>query len=707
MGKIVILDENTSNQIAAGEVVERPASVVKELVENSIDAGSSSISIEISNGGISLIKVVDNGKGIDEDDVEIAFERHSTSKIRKADDLESITTLGFRGEALASIASVSLVELTTRVKDKQYGKYIKIQGGVVKEVRQTGCPVGTTFIVRDLFYNTPARFKFLKKDSTEAGYISDMVNRIALGNQNISMKLINNRSSVIHTPGNNDLLSTIFSLYGKDTAKEVLEVKYQDEKIEVYGYTGKPEIARANRNYQSIYINGRYVKNKTISAAIDEAYKTFLMKNKFPFIVLHIRINPLFVDVNVHPTKMEVRFSDEQAIFKAVYHAVNNALLSKSLIRNVEMPEKPKNFFKFEHSNIPKKDFIQEDLKLKSGFLEKEIEKAKSDEDSNFEKNKKVNIDTNIYLQKTDNKEVKFSKNIEDIEKIKPLPKDADKTTARGGFEEAEAKANYNEVNKKLENKEGNKNSVEVDNSVSITHKADDIDNKILEDNNSVDKSSEAANSADITQDNVKSCDKTSEENQLLNARIIGQVFSTYILLQNGDNLLMIDQHAAHERIMFEALKKKYKRNESLCQYLLSSVVIELTNQEVKIVEENREKLNKLGFVFENFGNNSIILRSVPVELSDNASAKEAFLDILDFIMSDKRKDNILVEEEALYRVACKSAVKANKRLDELEIKKILKDLINIENPYTCPHGRPTIIKITKYEFEKMFKRIV
>lgn len=732
MGKIVILDENTSNQIAAGEVVERPASVVKELVENSIDAGSSSISIEISNGGISLIKVVDNGKGIDEDDVEIAFERHSTSKIRKADDLESITTLGFRGEALASIASVSLVELTTRVKDKQYGKYIKIQGGVVKEVRQTGCPVGTTFIVRDLFYNTPVRFKFLKKDSTEAGYISDMVNRIALGNQNISMKLINNRSSVIHTPGNNDLLSTIFSLYGKETAKEVLEVKYQDEKIEVYGYAGKPEIARSNRNYQSIYINGRYVKNKTISAAIDEAYKTFLMKNKFPFIVLQIRINPLFVDVNVHPTKMEVRFSDEQAIFKAVYHAVNNALLSKSLIRNVEMPEKPKNFFKFEHSNILKKDFIQEGFKLKSDLLEEEIKKGNFEKkDSNFEKNKKVNIDTNIYLQKTDNKEVKFSKSIEDTEKLKPVQKDGD----RGSFEEAGAKVNYNEENIKFENEAYNKNSVETtesvlkkeidektkeayleektnniseaDNSVSITHNADNTDNKLLESNNSVGKSSEALNSADKTQDAVNSCDKTSEENQLLNARIIGQVFSTYILLQNGDNLLMIDQHAAHERIMFEALKKKYKRNESLCQYLLSSVVIELTNHEVKIIEENKEKLNKLGFVFENFGNNSIILRSVPVELSDSSSAKEAFLDILDFIMSDKRKENILVEEEALYRVACKSAVKANKKLDELEIKKILKDLISIENPYTCPHGRPTIIKITKYELEKMFKRIV
>lgn len=744
MGKIVILDENTSNQIAAGEVVERPASVVKELVENSIDASSSNVSIEISNGGVSLIKVVDNGKGIDEDDVEIAFERHSTSKIRKADDLESISTLGFRGEALASIASVALVELTTRVKDKQYGKYIKIQGGFVKEVRQTGCPVGTTFIVRDLFYNTPARFKFLKKDTTEAGYISDMVNRIALGNQNISMKLINNRSSVLHTPGNNDLLSTIFSLYGKETAKEVLEVKYQDEKIEVYGYTGKPEIARANRNYQSIYINGRYVKNKTISSAIDEAYKTFLMKNKFPFIVLHIRINPLFVDVNVHPTKMEVRFSDEQAIFKAVYHAVNNALLSKSLIRNVEIPEKPKNYFKFEENNVPKKDFVQEGLKIKSGLLEEGFKKAEFEKEvDNFTKNDKRNIDTNISLPKTDNKEVKFSKNIEDNGKLKTIhPDGSDESISRAGFEAARAITDNHQLNtninkeacakkllseemesvnvkekdekaKQVHLEEKNENKPEANNSVVRTTEAYRIQetcnssDRTQETGNSADRTAEAVNSSDEAQEAFNTDDRTQEENQLLNARIIGQVFSTYILLQNGDNLLMIDQHAAHERIMFEALKKKYKRNESLCQYLLSSVVIELTNHEVKIIDENKEKLNKLGFVFENFGNNSIILRSVPVVLSGNAGAKETFLDILDFIMSDKRKENILVEEEALYRVACKSAVKANKKLDELEIKKILKDLLNIENPYTCPHGRPTIIKITKYEFEKMFKRIV
>lgn len=708
MGKIVILDENTSNQIAAGEVVERPASVVKELVENSIDAGSSNISIEISNGGVSLIKVVDNGKGIDEDDVEIAFERHSTSKIRKADDLESISTLGFRGEALASIASVSLVELTTRIKEKQYGKYIKIQGGVVKEVRQTGCPVGTTFIVRDLFYNTPARFKFLKKDTTEAGYISDMVNRIALGNEHISMKLVNNRSSVLHTPGNSDLLSTIFSLYGKETAKEVLEVKYKDEKVEISGYAGKPEIARSNRNYQSIYINGRYVKNKTISSAIDEAYKTYLMKNKFAFVVLHIRLNPIFVDVNVHPTKMEVRFSEEQAIFRAVYHAINNALLSKSLIRSVEISDKPKNFFKFEQNTQPVKDFVQEGFKLKSSISEDNLRKevVKKEEDYVGQKEKNINfkhIHANISLPKSDNKEVKISKEINE-----------NNVEVKKNIINEDFKPNFNKKPEMLVEETNSEFNISLDKTVKSNKEiysentpANALESKVEIESDLSENCEKTFAGLMTSQAKEENGDSGPGQNQLLNARIIGQVFSTYILLQNEDNLILIDQHAAHERIMFEELKRKYKENENLAQFLLSPVVVELTNQEVKLIDENREKLNNLGFAFENFGNNSIILRSVPVLLADNAGIKESFLDIVDFLLSDKRKENILIEEEALYRLACKAAVKANKKLDELEIKKVLDDLNKIDNPYTCPHGRPTIIKITKYEFEKMFKRIV
>ncbi|TYQ18218.1 UNVERIFIED_CONTAM: DNA mismatch repair protein MutL [Acetivibrio alkalicellulosi] len=667
MGHIVILDENTSNQIAAGEVVERPSSVVKELVENSIDAGSTNILVEISKGGISLIKVSDNGSGIQEDDVEIAFERHATSKIRNSYDLESILTLGFRGEALASIASVSVVELTTRVKNKPCGMYIRIRGGIVEETNQAGCPVGTTFIVKELFFNTPARFKFLKKDTTEAGYISDIVNRIALGNPHISFKLINNKNSVLHTPGNNDLLSTIFSLYGKETSRECLEVLYEDDKFKITGYAGKPSIARSNRNWQSIYLNGRYIKNKVISAAIDEAYKTFLLKNKFAFIVLNITVNPMLVDVNVHPTKMEVRFSNEQDIFRAVYHALNNALLSKSLVKNADLLEKKNNIFKFEE-NIKETDYVQQ--KMKTSF--------------DMEASRKID---------TENKTLEFAK-------------------STSGF--------YNEY----------KNTQSLcDDEIEVNSKSDEYIDTTIVKKEEVEKLCqpqilESKNvETKISQKEVESISfkKVNEEKEdnhiekpddevnkdiLVDSTIIGQVFSTYIILQNGENLILIDQHAAHERIVFENLKKKYYNKENLSQYLLSPVVLELTYQEISFIKEHNETLNKLGFIIESFGNNSVIIRTVPL-LNELDSIKEVFLEILDLLMSKTKKDNICIEEEALYKMACKSAVKANVKLDKVGIGNILKELSQINNPYTCPHGRPTIIKITKYELEKMFKRIV
>ncbi|GAE89953.1 DNA mismatch repair endonuclease MutL [Acetivibrio straminisolvens] len=730
MGKIVILDENTSNQIAAGEVVERPASVVKELVENSIDAGSTNISVEISNGGISFIKVVDNGSGIEEDDMEIAFERHSTSKIRKASDLEAITSLGFRGEALASIASVSTVEVTSRPAHREYGRYVKIQGGTLLESNQVGCPVGTTFIVRELFYNTPARFKFLKKDSTEAGYVSDIVSRIALGNPDISFRLISNRNTVIHTPGNNDLLSTIYSLYGKETAKECMEISYEDETIKITGYAGKPEIARANRNYQSIYLNRRYIKNKIISSAIDEAYKTYLMKSKFAFIVLYIELNPLLVDVNVHPTKMEVRFSREQDIFRAVYHAVNNALLSKTQIRNVSLADSPKNYFKFERSSKNEPGYVQQKMDTdrkfsgyNSGYsydnfkIEKNHMLKEAWESIDVKDGAKVDNGKDEEINKSDIDRVKINKPIDNsINKpVNGFVNEQVNELVKEPVDEPVSKPIYETINKQID---------EPVNKLII--KPEDISGKDCYDscksgyenkltdigNNPKDNRDDVDNNADMNSEEVKASEndkrpkKDAERNVFLDARIIGQVFSTYILLQNGEDLIVIDQHAAHERIRFEELKEKYAKNESLSQYLLAPAVIELTNQEISFIEEEKELLNKLGFIFESFGNNSIILRSVPIP-DENVGIKEAFLAIVDFLMSKGKKYDRIIEEEALYKIACKSAVKANKKLDQIEIKGILEKLNMLENPYTCPHGRPTVIKITKHEFEKMFKRIV
>jgi DNA mismatch repair protein MutL len=733
MGQIVILDENTSNQIAAGEVVENPASVVKELIENSIDAESSNITVEIQKGGISLIKVIDNGCGMEEDDVLIAFERHATSKIRSSNDLDGILTLGFRGEALASIASVSVVELTTRTKDKSFGSYVRVKGGVVEEVSQAGCPVGTTFTVKDLFFNTPARFKFLKRDSTEAGYISDIVNRIALGNPHISFKLVNNKKTVVHTPGNNDLLSTIFSIYGKDTAKECIKVSYKDDMFKIDGFAGKPSISRATRSWQSIYINGRYIKNKTISAAIDEAYKTSLMKNKFAFVVLNIEINPVLVDVNVHPTKMEVRFTNEQDVFRAVYYAINNALLSESLVKNIEVENK-NNIFKYE-TDSKKDEYVQQGIRdIKNKPIEYiETKKAQINEKSK-KKESDIHYADNLNTAESNTAELNTAElntiesntaesNTVELNTIESNTAESN-TAELNTIESNTAESNTVELNT-IESNTAESNTVELNTIESNTAESNTAELNTIESNtaesntvelNTVELNTIESNTVELNTLNSITGDKKEEsktekkeviaDDIFINSKIIGQIFSTYIILQSGENLVLIDQHAAHERIVFESLKKKYHKEENLAQYLLEPVVIELTGQEIGFINDKNEMLNKLGFIIENFGDNSIILRSVPAN-SESGKVKEAFLDVLDFLMSENKKDNVYIAEEILYKMACKGAVKANEKLESIEIKNILKKLSQIKNPYTCPHGRPTIIKITKYELEKMFKRIV
>ncbi|MCX7843144.1 MAG: DNA mismatch repair endonuclease MutL [Clostridia bacterium] len=619
MGKIIVLDENTSNKIAAGEVIERPSSVVKELVENSIDAGASAITVEIKNGGISFIKVTDNGSGIDEDDIEIAFERHATSKIKSARDLESIATLGFRGEALSSIAAVSTVELTTRVEKNNHGTYIKVQGGSVKEVRQTGCPVGSTFIVRDLFYNTPARYKFLKKDSTEAGYVSDVLSRIALGNPSISIKLLSNSAVVFHSPGNNDLLSAIFSIYGKEIARDVLAVSYSDEKMSLSGFVGKADIARSNRTNQSIFINGRYIKSKLISSAVDEAYKTLLMKSRFPFFVLNLDINPQLVDVNVHPTKMEVRFSQEQEIFMGVYHAVENSLISSSLIKEMRLEDEKEDGFRFKNTAINKPDYSQEEIAVSS-------------------------ISVSEYPETQYTPQSKTSYNIQD------------------SIEAAE-ETKYPEP-------------------------------------------SYSMNNYTCIENNAGGIETPKKYNSFAEYMIVGQAFSTYIILQKAEELVLIDQHAAHERIMYERLKKKYENKVKISQNLIVPLVVNMTYKEIKFLEENKDFFISLGFEFENFGNNSVIIRAVPL-LDENDAIKSTFLEVIDALINSNKTINSITADETLYSIACKAAVKANKRLDDSEIRSLLEELDFLENPYTCPHGRPTAIRLTKHELEKMFKRII
>jgi DNA mismatch repair protein MutL len=595
MGKIVILDEHTANKIAAGEVVERPASIVKELCENSIDAGATSITVEIKNGGISYIKVADNGSGILKDDVEIAFEKHATSKIRSETDLHSVVTMGFRGEALASIAAVAKVTLVTKTMNEPEGSKVEIQGGAIVTKEDVGCPIGTNIIVRDLFFNTPARYKFLKKDYTEAGYVEDVVTRLALANPEISFRLINNGQVVIHSPGNSDLLSTAFAIFG-NVAKSTVKVHHMEEGVEIKGIAGKPDTARSNRGQETFFINGRYIKNKTVAAAVEEAYKTLIPAGKYPFAILNVMINPQNVDVNVHPTKQEVRFSDENVIFRSVYHALKNALFEgPDLIpdftvgksHKAEPPQRTMDHYAQElfeemRDKEPQKTIFKP--RLDFGFSGNNIGK---------EDQKKIS-DVNLYVQEKQEEFVPF--------------------------------------------------------------------------------------------------------------KIIGTVFSTYIIVEFNNEMYIIDQHAAHERVMYEKLKKRMDLGESISQMLFIPEVIELTHKEIDMIEQNRQAIAKFGFTFENFGNQTIKVNSVPLG-SYKGSVKELFLEVVDGLQELSKKEGIEKEDGMLYRIACKSAVKANAGLSKEEISALLKSMESVENPYTCPHGRPTTIKMSQKEIEKRFLR--
>lgn len=743
-----MLDENTSNKIAAGEVVEKPASVVKELVENSIDAGATSISIEIRNGGISLIKITDNGCGMEEDDVEIAFERHATSKIKRAEDLDSIVTMGFRGEALASIASVSSVELQTKTAKSTYGMYVHIRGGVFQEIRPTGCPDGTTFVIKDLFFNTPARYKFLKKDSTEAGYISDTISRIALGNPDISFKLASGKTQLIHTPGNNDLKSAIYSIYGKDILRDLLPVEYRDDKLKISGYIGKPESARSNRNYQSLYINKRYVKSRLVSYAVEQAFSSILMKNKFPFFVLNIDINPVLVDANVHPAKTEVRFADESYLTRTIYIAVSNALSSGQLFNPVSVSNKDRELFKFDKSLSPQ-DFVQKELDLghKVGISNHYDKKAddikqgdKKDEIRLF--SKALEPLANPDLRKTGTipeSEYKEDTGLEDGNESMALSRDDQKEMTYTYETESEKVLCSRESSlpdtKNLSDEDGKHNRfypISVEQACTEMEPAGSegkaalspqelnshfTSYKNLDSQSIIEKSDPILSNEDrrkedtaevfhVSGDAVTEQEEKSDLPGLVDMKYIGQAFSTYIILQNGEELVMIDQHAAHERILYEKLRAKYDSQENTTQLLLEPVVVKLQPFELASIKAKEELLSRIGFVFEDFGNNSIIMRGIPYMVSD-CSPRDIFFELTEKLQDAVKPVNTPLADEIIHTIACKAAVKANKRLDEKEVHQLLEDLSRTGRRYTCPHGRPTIIRLTKYEIEKMFKRIV
>jgi len=639
LGKIIVLDENSINKIAAGEVIERPLSIVKELVENSIDAGASKITMEIKNGGIILIKITDDGKGIDPDDVELAFERHATGKIRSADDLPKVMTMGFRGEALSSIAAVSEVELFTRTIDNDFGMNVFIKGGNIMRVKQIGCPVGTIITVRNLFFNTPARFKFLKKDTTEAGYISDIMTRLALSAPQISFKFISNGTTLLHTPGNNDLSSTIYSLYGREISQNLIFAEYKDEKFIITGYVGNSAVARSNRSQQSLFVNNRFVKNKTVTAAIDEAYKTIIMKNKFAFCVLKIDINPLMIDVNVHPNKMEIKFSEEGELFRSVYHTINNALT-----KDIILPE-----FKTVNKQV---ELVPHIDNFKQNILKTSDYKFynKTDDESNHISKPNIQYETN---------------------------------------NKSEPNIQYGPNNKSVLNADcqtNSKSEITVDYGNDI-HEENKTDLLVSED------PPESENNKDYF------------EQLLEEGTIIGQGFMTYIIIQLGEQLVFIDQHAAHERIRFEELVHQYENAQLHGQNLLTPEIVEVSPKEKILIKAEKEFISSLGFEYEDFGQNSIMIRQVPLKNFEYSPAM-LFKEIIDKIdsMGDRAKAQA---KEILYDIACKGAIKANKKLDNQEILQILRGLADLKTATTCPHGRPIILKMTKYFIEKEFKRII
>ena len=694
MGKIVLLDDSTINKIAAGEVIERPASVVKEIVENSIDAGANNITVEIRNGGISYIRVTDNGKGIMQDDMEIAFERHATSKIRSADDLDDVKSMGFRGEALASIAEIAKVELISKTAQSDNGYRVLIEGGKVLESSEYGCPNGTTITIENLFFNTPVRYKFLKKDFTESGYIEDVVTRIALVHPEIAIRLVNTGKTIVQTSGNGDLKSVIYNIYGKDIAENLINIDYTYEGMRVSGVIGKPVISRSNRTNQLFFVNKRYVKDKTLSGAAEQGFKGFITIGKHGFLILNIDMDPHLVDVNVHPAKLEVRFQEDNKVFKAVYHAIKDGLSNVDLVANtssiegIDHPEKNNNekpqTFNF-LNNTSFRDAI------------KPIERT-----------------SEIKSQVANSVDEKFEDVMSRINKIQNMINITNKVEPKTETTEAQIPEEKIVENKTYETQNS---AINLENTKS--EDAEKIDETQFMDmyekmfGTAVKKNEVSEKVEDevkefqpITKnDNISVFEDNTEYKLQPEYKYIGIAFNTYIIIEIKQDLYIIDQHAAHERIMYEKIKKNYyNENDKDSQLMLLPDIITLTNKEMGIYKDNREMFRKAGFMVDEFGENTIKLSGVPTILLD-LETKELFLEALDEINTVARTARQEIEEKFIATVACKAAVKAHMVLERQEVEALLNELLVLPNPFTCPHGRPTAIRMTKNDIEKKFSR--
>ena len=722
MAIINLLDKDTINKIAAGEVIEGPAAVVKELVENAIDADANSVTVEIKDGGTSLIRVTDNGKGIGSDDIKMAFLPHATSKIKTADDLTLVSSLGFRGEALASIAAVSEVEVLTKTADEISGIRYVINGGKEEANEPIGTPEGTTFVVRNIFYNTPARKKFLKTAATEGRYVGEVMEHMAVSHPEIAFKFILNGQVKLQTMGNGSLKDVLFYIYGKETTANIIPVNNPDVEgesvngLSVRGYIGKPSLTRGNKEYENYFINGRFIKNKVITRAIEDAYKSFLMQHRFPFTCLLISIDSSLVDVNVHPTKLEVRFSDTESLYRLIFHEVDNALRKKDLLPDMgikQVPDKQPLVREFKSASKSEKSegYVIPDIpmpepfeKSRQGEWKKELkpvfkqesfvaEKAKRDEASPL-------IKSEIYapLVSTPVSDVNSSELNKSLENKNEI-----------SFDNANKDEKLNTVNMNSTFVENDKKTtgntyIESVEEEGISYKKisdySEEETAIKTETTTVEPGSDTDN--ELSSEDFKG--GILAKKALPDIKIIGQIFGTYWIMEFDGSAYMIDQHAAHEKVMYEKFVKEISANKVTSQNLLPPVVVTLSGSQRQIAEEISDHLHKLGFEIEPFGGNEYVIKAVPTELF-GISEKEMLFDIIDQYSLEGKKATPDTVLSKLATMACKAAIKGNMNISLLEAKALIEELMSLDNPYNCPHGRPTMIFMSKSDVEKKFKR--
>ena len=685
MSKIHVLNQDTINKIAAGEVIERPMAVVKELTENAIDAGAGAITVEVKDGGKALIRMTDNGVGMNEEDVRLAFTPHATSKIDDAEDLLRVSTLGFRGEALASISSVSQLEMVTKTRNELMGCRYEADGGKERTLEAVGCPDGTTILVRNLFFNTPARLKFLKSSPTEAGYINTLIERLALSHPDISFRFINQNQTKLHTSGNGNLKDVIYHIYGKDITSNLLEVDASEVSCQVKGFIGKPIISRGNRNYMNYFINGRYIKSSTIHKAIEDAYQPYTMQHRYPFTVLHFTVAPELVDINVHPQKMEIRFSDAQGIYQSVYHAISEALKHREFIPEVSLASPAS-------QPVPKKGQVTaKPVREPEMFEKKRMQSVQILEE--IKKQDEILKQQGIMRESA----VYGKQDRADASKIMDDVSDMESTKAAGNAvpnirqtEEAVSTAPNIGQTEEAVSTAPNIGQVEiVENIVQNTEHTKEV----------------KYNVHNPVQESFFDKGILSEQAQK-EVKIIGQVFDTYWILQYDNAMYMVDQHAAHEKVLYERFMKQFSEKKPMVQLLQPPVVLTLTMQEEQAVKEHMSVFEELGYQIEPFGGREYVVNGVPAHLPQIGN-EELLKEVIDAMVDEHSRPTPDILKDKIASMSCKAAVKGNNRLPREQMEELLRELMTLENPYHCPHGSPSMIKMTKTELDKKFKRIV